>query len=108
MIYSRKIFYISLSIIVTAWKGVMMISPKGEDSIRMAKDNYGWSSPKMDKPWERVCKSMDSHTLTNLVVEWNRTDAQRGAKLMLGLGLITNMIWIIMFVIVFMIMWIWI
>ncbi len=79
-----------LSGLVTAYKGVKLVKPHDADSRRMSRNCYGWSSEAMSEPWRRVAFARTPHTLTNLMVEWNRSDAQRGAKLMLGLtGLVS-------------------
>ena len=74
---------------VTGVKGVKLVLRirYDADDIQMAAHHFGWTSVAMDPHWERIKGSFTPHDLTNLVVEWNRTNAQRGAKLMLGMAL---------------------
>ena len=89
----RSSLYILWSILyggfVTGYKGIKMALKLGydADAFRMAEHHFGWTAAAMAPPWARLKGSFTPHDLTNLIVEWNRTNAQRGAKLMLGMAL---------------------
>ena len=89
----RSSLYILWSILcggfVTGYKGVklMLKIRLGESDVLLTNDHFGWTAAAMDPHWERIKGSFTMHDLTNLIVEWNRTNFQRGAKLMLGMTL---------------------
>lgn len=83
-----KFIWIILGLIITGIKGMSVVT-KNDSYHRWKADWGGFKAPEMDPHWARVGKEgRITHTLTNIIVEWNRLDAQRGAKFMMGLALL--------------------
>jgi hypothetical protein len=84
-----------------AWKGIKFPFNGGH----RLNDTWGWTSNRMggfsfsgknydedDDVWLEqftLPRGGKSHHRTDLIVEWNRTDPQRGAKLLCGLAALT-------------------
>jgi len=59
------------------------------DKSSMPRNDWGWSDPAIDYVWEEqttLPRGGKSHHRPDIIVEWNRLDAQRGAKLLCGLA----------------------
>lgn len=79
---------IFLGLLVCAYKGIKI--PFFND--RGMRDNwFGFKDTRLSSAWKRVRDKRSKHNLTNLIVEWNRLDAQRGAKVFCGL-ILTGMV----------------
>lgn len=77
-----------LGLLVCAYKGIKI--PFGNDK-GMRDGWFGFKDSRLDSAWKRVHTDRSMHNLTNLIVEWNRLDAQRGAKVFCGL-ILTGMV----------------
>lgn len=78
-----KILWIVLGILISGYKGIKLLwnNDKG-----MADNWFGFKDAALDAAWSRVDDSKSFHNLTNLIVEWNRLHAQRGAKVLSGVA----------------------
>jgi hypothetical protein len=88
--FERRITIV-LSFAWCAWKGAILWLFRPEQKPGpplMWADAWGWDDPLLAPAWARVAVSADSHNLTNLSVEWVRMNPQRGAKLIMGCGVI--------------------
>lgn len=91
----RKLL-IAAGILVCAWKGIrwalLGIPEAKKGFLPRTFGRWGFKDPDLDYVWEEQStrpRGGVSHHLTDLIVEWNRLDAQRGAKLLSALAVLT-------------------
>ena len=81
----KRIIVILLSFLINAGKGLLIPVGAHKTWDRWAPSWGGFRAPMMKAHWDRLrMEGWSMHNLTNIVVEWNRLDAQRGAKFMMG------------------------
>ena len=79
--------------LILIWLGQVfrLVPTIGDNDRERSADGLGWFSTSLDPAWRRAVLAFRDgterfwgHALTNVGVEWNRLDAQRGWKLLVG------------------------
>lgn len=80
------------SVIVCGVKGLLLIRlpfiPGRQNKEDMWDNCFGIMDPRMEEHWDSFWEDPGIHQMTNLLVEWNRLHAQRGAKALCALILV--------------------